>query len=118
MEEVKLQNGQFMSSLVRNNKQIKEDRAISIAEDAELIYKRKVEDLETNLKRKKRDRDNMLDMSPSNTQSLILASDFDSTEWVEKDHKLGLEVRNLEIEIDIARARYNQLFVVVDKTDV
>lgn len=112
--EDELQKGKFMDSLVRNNKQIKDDRALAIAEDAELIYKRKVEDLETTLKRKKRDRENMLDMSPSHAQSLILASDFDATSWVDKDHLLGLEVRNLEIELDLAKARYQQLF----KTEV
>lgn len=108
-----LQEGQFMTSLVRNNKQIKEDRALSIAEDAELVYKRKVEDLETTLKRKKRDRENMLDMSPTTSQSLILASDFDADQWVAKDHLLGLEIRNLQIEIDLARERYQSLFKTV-----
>lgn len=111
-EDDVLLDGQFMNSLKRNNKQIKDDRALSIAEDAEIIYKRKVEDLQATLKKKRRDLDNMLDLSPTNTQTLILASDFNATEWANRDHALGLEIRNLEIEVNIARARYNQLFVV------
>ena len=102
--------GAFMSTLTRNNKKIREDRAISIAEDAELIYKRKVEDLETQIKRKKRDRDGMLDLSPTTADSLVLASDFNAEIFVAKDLALGLEIRNLEIALEIARARYEYLF--------
>ena len=32
--------GSFVTSLMRNNKEIRNDRALSIAEDAELIFKR------------------------------------------------------------------------------
>ena len=32
--------GAFVTSLVRNNKKIREDRAITIAETAEMLYKR------------------------------------------------------------------------------
>lgn len=41
-EEMK---GAFMSSLVRSNSKIRKDRALAIAEAAEMIYKREVEDL-------------------------------------------------------------------------
>ena len=44
-------NGAFVESLKRNNQKIREDRAIAIAEDAQLIYKREVEDLEIQIKR-------------------------------------------------------------------
>ena len=102
--------GIFMNVLTRNNKKIREDRAISIAEDAELIYKRKVEDIETQIKRKRRDRDGMLDLSPTTADSLVLASDFDAEKFVAKDLALGIEIRNLEISLDIARSRYEILF--------
>lgn len=38
--------GAFLSSLKRNNKQIRDDRATAIAEDAQVLYRRTVEDLE------------------------------------------------------------------------
>ncbi len=38
--------GAFFNSLKRNNKQIRDDRATAITEDTELVYKRKIEDLE------------------------------------------------------------------------
>jgi len=102
--------GAFMSTLTRNNKKIREDRAISISEDAELIYKRKVEDLETQIKRKRRDREGMLDLSPTTADSLVLASDFNADNFVAKDLAIGLEIRNLEIALDIAKTRYDYLF--------
>lgn len=102
--------GSFIDALKRNNTKIKQDRATAIAEDAELIYKREVEDLETNLKRIRRERNSMLDLSPTNTDSLVLASDFNAKAFVNKDIELGVQIRNLEIKLEIARTRYKELF--------
>ena len=57
--------GAFVGSLVRNNKKIREDRAIAIAESAEMLYKRKVEDTELQIKQLKRDREAMLMSLPT-----------------------------------------------------
>jgi UDP-3-O-acyl-N-acetylglucosamine deacetylase len=103
--------GAFIESLKRNNKQIRGDRAEAIGEDAGIRFKRVVEDLEIDIKRKKRERDNMLDMSPDNAMSLMVAKDFDSAKFVERDLELGIEIRDLTIRLEIARARYNELFV-------
>lgn len=108
-KEIKTQ-GAFIDSLKRNNKQIREDRAAAIAEDAELLYKRSVEDLEVSISRMKRDQENMLDLSPENAMSLKLASDFNADEYVKKDLDLGVRIRNEEIRLEIARKRYNYLF--------
>lgn len=106
-EEMK---GAFMTSLVRSNSKIRKDRALAIAEAAEMIYKREVEDLGVRIKQLKRERDNMLDLSPENAQSLVLASDFDAKAFVNKDIELGVQLRNLEIKLEIATNRYKQLF--------
>jgi hypothetical protein len=103
-------SGAFVDSLKRNNAKIREDRAISIAEDAQIIYKREVEDLEIQIKRLRRERDSMLDLSPTTADSLVLATDFNSKEFVAKDIAIGVQIRNLEIKLDIARERYNYLF--------
>lgn len=108
MEE--LVRGAFVESLKRNNRQIKEDRATAIAEDAELLFKRTVEDLETEIKRTKRERDAMLDLSGTSTTNIIAVSDFDAHNFVVKDLELGLKIRNLEIKLEIAKNRYNELF--------
>lgn len=102
--------GAFVGSLIRNNKKIREDRAIAIAESAEMIYKREVEDTELQIKQLRRDRDAMLDLSPTDAQSLVLASDFDAKSFVAKDIKFGIDLRNLEIKLEIAKARYAHLF--------
>ncbi len=103
-------NGAFYTSLKRNNRQIRDDRATAIAEDTSLVYKRKIEDLELAIKKMKREQENMLDLSPANATSLILASDFDCTEYVEKDIELGIKIRNTEITLEIAKKRYAYLF--------
>lgn len=102
--------GAFFSSLKRNNKQIRDDRATAIAEDTQLVYKREIEDIELNIKKMKREQENMLDLSPTNAQSLILASDFDSNVYTKKDIDLGVKIRNAEITLDIAKKRYSYLF--------
>ncbi|XOF34627.1 MAG: hypothetical protein ACL93V_04875 [Candidatus Electrothrix sp. YB6] len=103
-------SGAFTSSLTRNNKEIRADRAAAIAEDAELVYKRKIEDLEISIRKMKREQENMLDLSPTTSQSLILASDFNCDEYVAGDIELGIKIRNAEITLEIARQRYEYLF--------
>lgn len=102
--------GAFLASLKRNNKQIRDDRAQAIGEDTQLVYKRKVEDLQLSITKMKREQENMLDLSPTNAQSLILASDFNSSEYVQKDIDLGVKIRNEEIKLEIAKRRYEYLF--------
>ena len=103
-------NGAFASVLKRNNKQIRDDRAMSIVEDAQLIYKRKIEDMEMEITRLKRRRENMLDLSPGNSYSLMLADKFDAEKFAAEDVNIGVQISNLEIQIEIANERYLYLF--------
>lgn len=105
-----VKEGAFLESLKRNNKQIRNDRAQAIGEDTQLLYKRKVEDLKVNIVRMRREQENMLDLSPTNAMSLMLASDFDSAQFVEKEIELGVKIRNEEIRLEIAENRYQYLF--------
>ena len=102
--------GAFMESLVRNNKKIRDDRALAIGEAAQMIYKREVEDTELKIKQLRREREAHVDLSPTTADSLILASDFDAKAFVTKDIKIGIDIRNLEITLDIARRQYKHLF--------
>jgi hypothetical protein len=103
--------GAFFANLNRNNSKIRGDRAIAITEDAQLLFKRELEDMQMRLKRLRRERESMLDLSPTSADSLILASDFNAEKFVKKDISIGLDIRNLEIAIEIAQERYNVLFV-------
>jgi hypothetical protein len=109
-EELKEMKGSFVISLMRNNKEIRNDRAAAIAEDAELLFKRKVEDVGTQLKRLKRDRDNMLDLAGTDKTKIINPSDFHADQFVAKDLQIGLAIRDCEIELKILTDRYNELF--------
>lgn len=109
--------GKFAASLLRNNKQIKADRGLAIVEDAEMIFKRTVEDIETKIKRMKRDRDNMLDLSPGDKVTLKLAVDFDAPQFVTDYLALGISIRNEEIKLGIAKQGYNELFGETYKID-
>lgn len=105
-----LTSGAFLESLKRNNKQIRDDRAMEISEDAEMTYKRKIEDMERGIVKMERDRRNMLDLSPENAQSLKLASDFNADEFVSKDLDLAKRIRNEKIALNLAKKSYNHLF--------
>lgn len=102
--------GAFVESLKRNNTKIRADRAEAISEDTQLLYKRTVEDLQIQISKYKREQNNMLDLSPKDATSLMLASDFDSAAYVQKDIELGIKLRNAQIRLEVATERYNHLF--------
>lgn len=103
-------SGAFSESLKRNNKQIRNDRAEAIVEDTQMIFKRKIEDIELGIKRLNRELEAMLDLSPTTATSLTPVNDFDPESYVMKDMEIGLKIRNEEIKLDIAKKRYNYLF--------
>jgi hypothetical protein len=105
--------GAFLESLKRNNKKIRNDRAEAIHEDAQILFRREMEDIEIGIKRMNRERENMLDLSPDHATSLVLASDFDSAEYVRKEIELGVKIRNEEIKHKIISDRYTYLFGAV-----
>ena len=109
-EQLEEATGAFIDSLKRNNKQIRNDRAGTIVDDAELAYKHKVDDIRVAIMKLSSERDNMMDLSPDNAQSLILADNFNSEEFVEKDIELGVKIESLNITFEIATERYNYLF--------
>ncbi len=102
--------GAFLESLKRNNAKIRDDRAAAIVEDAQIIYKREVEDIALQIKKLRREQENMLDLSPTHADSLVLASDFNAKDYVSKDLDLAIKIRNLEIKLELARTRYTYLF--------
>lgn len=108
MSEMK--QGAFAASLKRNNRQIRDDRAQAIVEDTMLLFKRKIEDIQLGITRMQRERDNMLDLSPTNAQSLVLASEFDADGYVNKEVTLATKIRNEEILVELMKTRYTFLF--------
>jgi hypothetical protein len=110
METLENKSGAFAESLKRNNKRIKEDRAIAISDDAELVYRRKVEDLEIEVKRLEREREGALDLSPDNTTTIIKVEDFSPQQFIDSDLRLTLQIRDRKIQLEEARERFKYLF--------
>lgn len=102
--------GALYQSLRRNNKEIRQDRADTIAEELEMTFSRGIQDLEMKLKRLTRERDGMYDFSPTNSQSLVMAKELHADEILIKDYQLSVQIRQVEIELEIARNRYTHLF--------
>lgn len=99
----------FIESLQRNNDQIREDRARTIGEDSELIYRRRVEDIELKIKRLEREQKGLIDISPLDKNSLTFA-DFQPEAFVQKDIELSLTIRNLNIQLEVSTKRFEYLF--------
>ncbi len=106
----KVEKGAFIGSLKRTNKDIKGDRAEAIAEDAEMSYRRSIEDMQVSLKRLAREQENMLDLSPGTSYSLMLGEDFDSSAFITRDAEVGLDIHNTTTKLNIAIQRYTHLF--------
>ena len=102
--------GEFYDSLTRNNKKIRQDRAISITEDALLMFKRGVEDTVVRIKKMKAEQKGLLDLSPTSADSLVLASDFDGEVFYKEYMRLSSEIYKEEIKLKLATDAYNQLF--------
>ena len=109
MEETEIK-GKFFENLTRSNSKIKKDRAISITEELELTYKRKVEDLEMEIKTLKRKRESMLDLSPTDKDSLEVVKNLDVKAFAEEDIELGYKIEILQKRLKIAQNRYKELF--------
>jgi hypothetical protein len=109
VENTEIKGGTFYQNLIKNAKAIKETRALSLAEDVDFAYKNKVEVLRRSIREKYRKIEDSLDLYPNNVTSLQLASDFDAQQFVENDLKTNVDIRNLEIELQIAVSRYKLL---------
>ena len=110
LSELKSKHGALASSLLRNRKQIVEERAISIFEDAELVFKREKEDLERDISRLIRARNTKLDLSPTNVTNMVVGEDFNAEKFMEEDIAISKQIREKSILLSIVTARYNYLF--------
>ena len=102
----------FKEDLMRNFKQLKESRAESVAEELEIIYRRKIEDLCHLIRNYDRDRENIiLDLSPVNALSgAVVPSDFKAEDFMRKDLEIGRNKRDALINLQIMVERYSELF--------
>jgi len=109
-EQLKNIKGSFGASLLRNASKIKEDRAIQLYRSAERFYRRQVEDLQASIDDLETSRLSLIDLSPNDVNSLVLATDFESDKFYAKDLKITLEIREKRIILEEANKRYLELF--------
>lgn len=111
MEE-NVNKGLFYQNLTRDFKKLKADRAESVTEDAEIAYKRRIEDYCRDLREISRRRENlMLELAPTTTfDTSVVPADFNVNTFMTEDEKLGLRNRELLIKLEIMLERYETLF--------
>lgn len=109
-EQLKSIKGSFGASLLRNASKIKEERALALWRSAERVYRRKVEDLQASIDDLTTNRLSLIDLSPNDVNSLVLATDFKSDDFYDKDMAITLEIREKNIRLVEAKARYAELF--------
>lgn len=102
--------GAFVDSLKRTNKSIKAARAEAIGEEAYMVSKRQVEDISIVVKQIKRDLENMLDMSPENSMSLMPGKDFDSKAFFAERLSLTRKLRKANDDLSDMKADHKLLF--------
>lgn len=104
--------GLFYQNLTRDFKKLKADRAESVTEDAEIAYKRHIEDYCRDLREISRRRENlMLELAPTTTyDATVVPADFDVNKFMAEDEKLGIRSRELTIKLEIMLDRYEILF--------
>lgn len=114
-ESLQGKKGALAASMLRNPKQIRADRGLDIYEDLESVYRTKLENLEREIKKLKRKRDGKIDLSPSNTLSMLMAENFDADKFMVEDIEFSKEIRQKMILQKIIQARYD--FLVGDGTE-
>jgi len=105
-----IKNSSFFNKISRSNKELRQDRALIIAKGTEKALRRKIEDFNDNLESLKLSLDNLLDINPSNTHTIINPSDFDAAIYIRTAEEIDLKIRDITIRRDLAKARYDQLF--------
>jgi len=117
MSDLKKSKGLFARSLLRKNSEIKEDRALSILRKGEVFFKRQVEDIETEIQELEAEKLNLLDLSPTNSQSLVLASDFKPEVFYATYLRLSLKIREAKIRLEEAKKAFDELFVTPTESE-
>ena len=102
--------GKFLETLTRTNSAIKRDRALSIAQATLINLKRRIEDIDIAIMNLTTKENALIDLSPTDANSLVHSKDFDPQVFVESILQIGLEKRNLTIQKEVLLAKFNELF--------
>lgn len=102
--------GALMASLMRQPGQVKKDRAEIIDRAGKRYYKRRIEDLQAELEELEAGREAQLDMSPSEINRIVTASEFQSKEFCDRDMETTMRIREVRVKLEEYHKRYEYLF--------
>lgn len=105
-----LSKSSFLSTIARSNKELRHDRAMAITKSTEKALRRKIEDFNETLENLQLDLDNLLDINPSNTHTIINPSDFNADSYIATAENIDLKMRDIHIRKELAQKRYDTLF--------
>lgn len=108
--QLKNMKGHFVGSLQRTFKDIRNDRALTIAQKAKRSYKRKVEDLIDDINQLQLRRMGNLDLSPNDRNTIMQANNFDPDKFVVDDLEIAKDIENKKIVLRLAVEQYEYLF--------
>ena len=105
-----IKGGAFYEILRQNSKQIREAKASALAEDLEFCAKNEVISLKNQLRVLYNQRSEMLEsFLPNSTTSLKVAEGFNGSDFIKQYNNIGLQVRNLSIQLQVALDSYKYL---------
>jgi hypothetical protein len=106
----------FTLNLTKGNEAIKGDRARVARSSAERELRKIIDSIIDRQDKLMLERENLSDLSPRNTTSLIFAGDnFDGAKWAKRMSEIELELLNIDVELEATEALYDQWFTPVEK---
>lgn len=100
----------FEQMLSRSGDRVLKDRAESVSKLATMAQTRLVQKLEEKSIELDMKKQELIDLSPDNRQTLKLGRDFNPEQWVEKYQSVSLDIVNNEVELKTAVATMYDLF--------
>jgi hypothetical protein len=102
----------FATTLARDNKQIRADRAIRISEGVADAQTRLVMDIRGQVRTKEDELAAMTDLSTDNTNTTlnVISPNFNANDFVAKINTLKTEIKMLNIKLEIAEETTQEWF--------
>lgn len=108
--EAKDVKGNFLQSLLRGPGAIKATKAMSIYEETKMKFQAKVDELRLDIRKKEREMEDRLDLSPDDALSLKFAANFDCESFVNEQINTCNLISKSKLRLKEAEARFEYLF--------
>lgn len=102
--------GKFESILTSTGDAVLQKRAKNLSDATKETFEDQRRDVEKRIRNLKNEVVNMEDLSVRSTQALVVGENLDANAWVQKRINLALELRDLEIELEVINALIAEYF--------